>query len=43
MQNPDLVGIIESYPLQILMKGLKGEAYSKVFLEPDLDEKKLPL
>ena len=43
MQEQDLVGLIEAFPLQMLMKNKKGEIYSKVFLEPDLDEKKLPL
>ena len=43
MHEPNLVGLIESFPLQTLMKNKKGEIYSKVFLEPDLDEKKLPL
>jgi hypothetical protein len=40
---PALVGEIARYPVQILMKHMKGEPFSKVFLEPDLDEKKLPL
>lgn len=42
-QEPNLVGMIESNSLQILTKDLKGESYSKLFLEPDLDQKKLPL
>ena len=42
-QEPDLVGIIESFPLQILIKDKGGEPYSKLFLDPELDEKKLPL
>jgi hypothetical protein len=43
VEQPNLVGIIESFPLQIFMKNLKGDVYSKLFIEPDLDEKKLPL
>jgi hypothetical protein len=38
-----LVGEVARYPIQILMKHMKGEPFSKVFLEPDLEEKKLPL
>ncbi len=41
--QPNLVGVIGSYPVNVLMKQMKGEVYPKVFLEPDLDEKKLPL
>ncbi|MBC7396698.1 MAG: hypothetical protein H7333_04570 [Bdellovibrionales bacterium] len=41
--EPDVVGFIASYPVRILMKNMKGEVFPKVFLEPDLDEKKLPL
>lgn len=39
----NLVGEVARYPLQVLMKNMKGDAFSKVFLEPDLEEKKLPL
>jgi hypothetical protein len=43
MQETDLFGIIDAFPLELLMKNMKGEPFSKVFLEPDMDEKKLPL
>ncbi len=39
----NLVGEFSHYPLQVLMKNMKGGAFLKVFIEPDLDEKKLPL
>jgi len=39
----NLVGEIAQFPIQILMKHIQGEPFSKVFLEPDLEEKKLPL
>jgi hypothetical protein len=41
--EPDLVGIVESFPLQILIKDEGGEPYAKLFLDPELDQKKLPL
>ncbi len=39
----NIVGEFAKYPIQILMKNMRGDAFSKVFLEPDLEEKKLPL
>ena len=39
----NVVGEFFSYPTQILMKNMKGDVFSKVFLEPDLEEKKIPL
>ncbi len=39
----NLVGEVAKYPVQYLMKNMQGEPFSKVFLEPDLEEKKLPL
>ena len=41
--EPNRVGLIASYPVSILMKTTRGDIFPKVFLEPDLDEKKLPL
>lgn len=38
-----VVGEFAHFPVQYLMKNMKGEPFSKVFLEPDLEEKKLPL
>jgi hypothetical protein len=37
----NLVGEISTYPINILMKHMKGEVFDRVFLIPDLDEKKL--
>jgi hypothetical protein len=39
----NLVGEFAKLPVQYLMKNMQGEPFSKVFLEPDLEEKKLPL
>jgi len=39
----NLVGEFAKFPVQYLMKNMRGEPFAKVFLEPDLDEKKLPL
>ena len=39
----NLVGEFSRYPLQILMKNMKGDLFSKVFLGIDPEEKKLPL
>lgn len=39
-----VVGEVLKFPLIVLMKRIKGgEPFKKVFLEPDLEEKKLPL
>jgi hypothetical protein len=40
-QQLNLVGEVETFPMSILMKNMKGDTYQKVFLEPDLAEKKL--
>jgi len=39
----NLVGEFFKTPIQVLMKNMKGDPFSKVFLEPDLEEKKMPL
>jgi hypothetical protein len=43
IKQTDLLGEIARFPLQIYMKRMKGETYRKVFLDPDLEEKNLPL
>ena len=43
IKESNLMGEIANYPLQIYMKNMKGEIFPKVFIEPDLEEKKLPL
>jgi hypothetical protein len=43
-KEPHLVGEISRFPLMILLKRMRAaDPFKKVFLEPDLDEKKLPL
>jgi hypothetical protein len=39
----NLMGEVAHYPLKVFMKKMKGEIYGKVFLDPDLEEKHLPL
>ncbi len=39
----NLIGEVEHFPLSVFMKRMKGGTFGKVFLEPDLDEKKMPL
>jgi hypothetical protein len=41
--QPNLIGEFAKYPIQVLMKNMKGDPFTKVFMEPDLEEKKLPL
>ena len=40
--QPNLLGEIATFPVEILMKEMKGEVFNTVFLQPDL-EQKLPL
>lgn len=39
----NLVGEIMSFPSKVFMKNRKSPVFQSIFLEPDLDEKKLPL
>jgi hypothetical protein len=39
----NLAGEYTSLPLQVLMKKMNGDAFTKVFLEADIEEKKFPL
>jgi hypothetical protein len=41
--EPHLIGEVEHFPLSVFMKKMKGGIFGKVFLEPDLDEKRMPL
>ncbi len=41
-REKDLMGLWGTYSLQVLMKHQKGGIFPKVFIEADLDEKKLP-
>jgi len=43
LSESDLIGEITHFPLSVFMKKMKGSIYGKVFLEPDLDEKRMPL
>jgi hypothetical protein len=38
-----LLGEVEHFSLSVFMKKMKGGIFGKVFLEPDLDEKRMPL
>lgn len=42
-QESHLLGEVEHFPLSVFMKKMKGGIFGKVFLEPDLDEKRMPL
>jgi hypothetical protein len=41
-REKDLMGLWGTYSLQVLMKHQRGGIFPKVFIEADLDEKKLP-
>ena len=42
IQGRFVLGEADHFPLEIYMKKMKGAVFPKVFLEPDLDEKKMP-
>ena len=39
--DSDLVGEVKRFPIEVLMKNMKGTVFDKVFLQPDLEEKKM--
>ncbi|MBU6154387.1 MAG: hypothetical protein KGP28_08820 [Bdellovibrionales bacterium] len=43
LSEPHLIGEVTRFPLSVFMKKMKGNIFGKVFLEPDLDEKRMPL
>jgi hypothetical protein len=43
LSESDLLGEVTHFPLSVFMKKMKGEIFGKVFIEPDLDEKRMPL
>jgi hypothetical protein len=42
IQGRFVLGEADHFPLEIYMKKMKGGVFRKVFLEPDMDEKKMP-
>jgi hypothetical protein len=43
VSEKDLLGEVTRFPLSVFMKKMEGGMFGKVFLEPDLDEKRMPL
>ncbi len=43
LSEENLIGEVTRFPLSVFMKKMKGSIYGKVFLEPDMDEKRMPL
>ena len=43
VHEKDLLGEVTRFPLSVYMKKMEGGMFGKVFLEPDLDEKRMPL
>jgi CheY-like chemotaxis protein len=43
LSESDLLGEVTRFPLSVYMKKMEGGMFGKVFLEPDLDEKRMPL
>ena len=43
LSESDLLGEVTRFPLSVYMKKMQGGMFGKVFLEPDLDEKRMPL
>ncbi len=43
ISEQNLLGEVTRFPLSVFMKKMEGGMFGKVFLEPDLDEKRMPL